>query len=727
MPKRYEQLLLVLSVIVFSFALMTPNKGYAQGDEKPPVTLKILLGSDPDKIIIKAESPQKDLIFSWLNFQMKFPDGLESNKSSEAFYVLPKTEENITETVSVIVTDSKGRKGGASISVNVSEWQKKKTCQKAGTEWEGIQSIKLDSEILSDDLKKLKKRINDLKNKNCPDIPKDIIENELKKIETAEARADDFKALSEIEKESEILKKSAEQPEGLNIQECLKKSDELESRLKPLKEKEWVKKQAENLSNIFKEIKDQLNDLKEFNGIKEELKKTASQRESAEPETLLKTLDNLESRLNLLKNKGIKADDLLKELEKIREPLRFRVKKQNLKDRIAELNKSFLKMEKDAEKSNSLTLYKKAKDGLNNLKEIEKQSDEINSPTEAEKLSEKLEMLINGTPTSSTTTSSTSSTSIVTTSILLPTTTSTAVVLPTTSSSTLPEIKATTVSPEEQRIMQLSEKARKSLKAGRLMPPERDNVFDLCKEILGMDSQYSEAKSNIREIMKKYKGSGDTAFNQRKYNKAIGNYTQYLNVAEYALTVFRDNTIEREFSDVKNRLREAEQAEARKKEAEKAEAQRKEAEARKKEVEKAEARRREAEQAESQRKETEARKKEAEKAEAQRKEEAEARKKETEKAEAQRKEAEKKGSGIEKIESIRKRLPLAISKYEKIKNTGDKEELISAIKELIDILIETEAVYRQYPEIESAIGYSIKQLKTVRIQKEAELLRMIKK
>jgi len=686
---------------------MTPNKGYAQGDEKPPVTLKILLGSDPDKIIIKAESPQKDLIFSWLNFQMKFPDGLESNKSSEAFYVLPKTEENITETVSVIVTDSKGRKGGASISVNVSEWQKKKTCQKAGTEWEGIQSIKLDSEILSDDLKKLKKRINDLKNKNCPDIPKDIIENELKKIETAEARADDFKALSEIEKESEILKKSAEQPEGLNIQECLKKSDELESRLKPLKEKEWVKKQAENLSNIFKEIKNQLNDLKEFNGIKEELKKTASQRESAEPETLLKTLDNLESRLNLLKNKGIKADDLLKELEKIREPLRFRVKKQNLKDRIAELNKSFLKMEKDAEKSNSLTLYKKAKDGLNNLKEIEKQSDEINSPTEAEKLSEKLEMLINGTPTSSTTTSSTSSTSIVTTSILLPTTTSTAVVLPTTSSSTLPEIKATTVSPEEQRIMQLSEKARKSLKAGRLMPPERDNVFDLCKEILGMDSQNSEAKSNIREIMKKYKGSGDTAFNQKKYNKAVGNYTQYRTVAEYALTVFRDKNMEKEIELVKRRLEEAKNPPTTTTTVRQTTTT---------SVPKPTTTLRPTTTTIRPTTTTT------------RVTTTTTRPTTTTTTTTRPKPTTSVDRNLEqRVKSICKRLPLAISKYEKIKNTGNKEELISAIKELIDILIETEAVYRQYPEIESAIGYSIKQLKTVRIQKEAELLRMIKK
>jgi len=707
MPKRYEQLLLVLSVIVFSFALMTPNKGYAQGDEKPPVTLKIILGSDPDKIIIKAESPQKDLIFSWLNFQMKFPDGLESNKSSEAFYVLPKTEENITETVSVIVTDSKGRKGGASIIINVSEWQKKKTCQKAGTEWEGIQSIKLDSEILSDDLKKLKKRINDLKNKNCPDIPKDIIENELKKIETAEARADDFKALSEIEKESEILKKSAEQPEGLNIQECLKKSDELESRLKPLKEKEWVKKQAENLSNIFKEIKNQLNDLKEFNGIKEELKKTASQQESAEPETLLKTLDNLESRLNLLKNKGIKADDLLKELEKIREPLRFRVKKQNLKDRIAELNKSFLKMEKDAEKSNSLTLYKKAKDGLNNLKEIEKQSDEINSPTEAEKLSEKLEMLINGTPTSSTTTSSTSSTSIVTTSILLPTTTSTAVVLPTTSSSTLPEIKATTVSPEEQRIMQLSEKARKSLKAGRLMPPERDNVFDLCKEILGMDSQNSEAKSNLREIMKKYKGSGDTAFNQKKYNKAVGNYTQYRTVAEYALTVFRDKNMEKEIELVKRRLEEAKNPPTTTTTVRQTTTT---------SVPKPTTTLRPTTTTIRPTTTTT------------RVITTTTRPTTTTTTTTRPKPTTSVDRNLEqRVKSICKRLPLAISKYEKIKNTGDKEELISAIKELIDILIETEAVYRQYPEIESAIGYSIKQLKTVRIQKEAELLRMIKK
>jgi len=709
MPKRYEQLLLVLSVIVFSFALMTPNKGYAQGDEKPPVTLKILLGSDPDKIIIKAESPQKDLTFSWLlNYgDMKFRDRLESSGTSEAFYVLPKTEENITQTVSVIVTDSKGRKGGASIIINVSEWQKKKTCQKAGTEWEGIQSIKLDSEILSDDLKKLKKRINDLKNKNCPDIPKDIIENELKKIETAEARADDFKALSEIEKESEILKKSAEQPEGLNIQECLKKSDELESRLKPLKEKEWVKKQAENLSNIFKEIKDQLNDLKEFNGIKEELKKTASQRESAEPETLLKTLDNLESRLNLLKNKGIKADDLLKELEKIREPLRFRVKKQNLKDRIAELNKSFLKMEKDAEKSNSLTLYKKAKDGLNNLKEIEKQSDEINSPTEAEKLSEKLEMLINGTPTSSTTTSSTSSTSIVTTSILLPTTTSTAVVLPTTSSSTLPEIKATTVSPEEQRIMQLSEKARKSLKAGRLMPPERDNVFDLCKEILGMDSQNSEAKSNIREIMKKYKGSGDTAFNQKKYNKAVGNYTQYRTVAEYALTVFRDKNMEKEIELVKRRLGEAKNPPTTTTTVRQTTTT---------SVPKPTTTLRPTTTTIRPTTTTT------------RVTTTTTRPTTTTTTTTRPKPTTSVDRNLEqRVKSICKRLPLAISKYEKIKNTGDKEELISAIKELIDILIETEAVYRQYPEIESAIGYSIKQLKTVRIQKEAELLRMIKK
>jgi len=704
MSKRYEPLLLFLSVIVFSFALMTPNKGYAQGDEKPPVTLKILLGSDPDKIIIKAESPQKDLTFSWLlNYgDMKFRDRLESSGTSEAFYVLPKTEENITQTVSVIVTDSKGRKGGASIIINVSEWQKKKTCQKAGTEWEGIQSIKLDSEILSDDLKKLKKRINDLKNKNCPDIPKDIIENELKKIETAEARADDFKALSEIEKESEILKKSAEQPEGLNIQECLKKSDELESRLKPLKEKEWVKKQAENLSNIFKEIKDQLNDLKEFNGIKEELKKTASQRESAEPETLLKTLDNLESRLNLLKNKGIKADDLLKELEKIREPLRFRVKKQNLKDRIAELNKSFLKMEKDAEKSNSLTLYKKAKDGLNNLKEIEKQSDEINSPTEAEKLSEKLEMLINGTPTSSTTTSSTSSTSI-----LLPTTSSTSLVLTTTSSSTLPEIKATTVSPEEQRIMQLSEKARKSLKAGRLMPPERDNVFDLCKEILGMDSQNSEAKSNIREIMKKYKGSGDTAFNQKKYNKAVGNYTQYRTVAEYALTVFRDKNMEKEIELVKRRLGEAKNPPTTTTTVRQTTTT---------SVPKPTTTLRPTTTTIRPTTTTT------------RVTTTTTRPTTTTTTTTRPKPTTSVDRNLEqRVKSICKRLPLAISKYEKIKNTGDKEELISAIKELIDILIETEAVYRQYPEIESAIGYSIKQLKTVRIQKEAELLRMIKK
>jgi hypothetical protein len=715
MSKRYEALLLFLSIIVFNYDLMMPDKGYTQGDEKPPVTLKILLGSDPDKIIIKAESPQKDLTFSWLlNYgDMKFWDRLESSGTSEAFYVLPKTEENITQTVSVIVTDSKGRKGGASISVNVSEWQKKKTCQKAGTEWEGIQSIKLDSEILSDDLKKLKKRLNDLKNKNCPDIPKDIIENELKEIETAEARADYFKALSEIEKESEILKKSAEQPEGFNIQEYLKKSDELESRLKPLKEKEWVKKRVENLSNIFKEIKGQLNNLKELKEIEEELKKTASQRESAEPETLLKTLDNLEYRLNLLKNKGIKADDLLKELGKIREPLRFRVEKQNLKDRIAELNRCFVEMKENAKKSDSLTLHNAAEAGLNDLKEIEKRLDEVKSPNEAENLSEELTKLnckSGGKPpraatTSSTTTSSTSSTSMVTTSILLPTTSSTAVVLPTTTSTTLPEIKATTVSPEEERIKRLSEKAKRSLKSGRLMPPERDNAFDLSKEILGMDSQNSEAKSNIREIMKKYKGWGDTAFKQRKYDKAIGNYIQYLNVAEYPM-VFKDRGMEKEYNEVQKRLRGAQNPPTTTTTVRQTTTT---------SVPKPTTTLRLTTTTVMRPTTTTTRVTTT------------TTRPTTTTTTTTRPAASVDGNLKQKVGSIRQRLPLAISRYERIKNTGNKEELISAIKELIDILIETEAIYRQYPEIESAIGYSVKQLKTVRIQKEAELLRMIKK
>ncbi len=714
MSQRYKWLLLVLSIIVFGCILMIPNKGYAQGDEKPPVTLKILLGTDPDKIIIKAESPQKDLTFSWLldYGDMKFRDRLESSGNSEAFYVLPKTEENITQTVSVIVTDSKGRRGGASISLNVSEWQKKKTCQKAGTEWDSIQSVKPDSEISSDDLKKLKERLNDLKNKNCPDISKDSIEKKLKAIETAEARSDDFKALSEIENESASLKKNVEQPKGCNLQECLKKSDDLESRLTPLKEREWVKNRAENLSNLIKELKARLNGLKELGEIEEELKKTASQQESSEPETLLNTLEKLKSRLTPLKNKGIKTDDLLKELEDIREPVKFRLEKQKLKDRIAELNQCFVEMKENAEKSDSLALHKKAEEGLNNLKEIEKQSDEVKSPNEAEKLSEELTKLNckygTGKPplaatTSSTATSSTSSTSIVTTSILLPTTSSTAVVPPTTTSTTLP-VTPTTIPPEEKRIRQLSEKAKRSLKSGRLMPPERENAFDLCKEILGMDSQNSEAKSNIREIMRKYKGLGDKAFNQNKYNNAVGNYTQYLTVAEYARTVFRDRNMEREISLVQNRLTDAENPPTTTTTVRQTTTT---------SVPKPTTTLRLTTTTVMRPTTTTTRVTTT------------TTRPTTTTTTTTRPAAGVDGNLKQRVDSIRRRLPLAISKYDGVKNSGNSKELIPVIKEFIDILRETESLYMEYPDIELP-RFPKDRLKKMRIEKEAELLNLIR-
>jgi len=532
---------MALTIILFGIGWTIEKDIYAQSDK---IGLTILLGTHPNKIIIKAHTAEKVLKHRWFKMTDDVPGKLEKSDSPEVSYVLPSKGEierskEREVTVSLMVINVKEEKQGTNITFDVSEWFVKKDCQNVRNDLEETERLLSSGDLKEGGLNEIKIRLNRLREKECPDSnAEELLEivagmqacqGDVAQLESIRenlkslGNTDGLRSLREIETHQESLRRRKGELDALSSKECVKNlvDDELRK---------------------LNELSSCLNDMAESEKIKEvlvTLKESESSGDLKSAEVRLRDLNALEKRLRAALDKrcstGLnETENLLKEL-KIR--LLYEKKRKELEARLEKLKNKFRKMRGDAEKLNKLKEFRQAEERLKELKSITEQFNAVNDSDSLKNIEKELGKfgLSKPTVTSSTTTSSsvTSTTSDVT-------------------SSTTTSSPATTTTVDY--IRQQLKKANELFKKKQYTTPQRNNAFAIYKKILRSEPANPHARKKIRKMMQDYKKWGDNAYNQGKYDRSGTHYRKYLKIAEYVMDNFGSNSIRKEIGKVRKRM-----------------------------------------------------------------------------------------------------------------------------------------------------------------------------
>lgn len=102
-------------------------------------------------------------------------------------------------------------------------------------------------------------------------------------------------------------------------------------------------------------------------------------------------------------------------------------------------------------------------------------------------------------------------------------------------------------------VTRLLNQAEECLKKQRLTTPDHDNAFDCYQKVLLLEPANQEARRGVYAIAHKYKEWGDDYY-PTNFQQARTYYDHYLQVAEYLLNTFGDETLRSEYEEVKRRL-----------------------------------------------------------------------------------------------------------------------------------------------------------------------------
>lgn len=112
------------------------------------------------------------------------------------------------------------------------------------------------------------------------------------------------------------------------------------------------------------------------------------------------------------------------------------------------------------------------------------------------------------------------------------------------------------LNPQSERVDQLLKEGDAFFGQGQFASPKERNAYEKYKEVLKINPENHHARGKIREIIKKCKTSGDTAYGQKNYNKAKMLYQECLPVAQYAQDALGNQGPD--IREIENRLKELE-------------------------------------------------------------------------------------------------------------------------------------------------------------------------
>lgn len=99
----------------------------------------------------------------------------------------------------------------------------------------------------------------------------------------------------------------------------------------------------------------------------------------------------------------------------------------------------------------------------------------------------------------------------------------------------------------------LLQQAQRCLQNNELMTPVGKNAFECYQKVLALDPANQQAKDGLYAVAQKYKAWGDSSY-PTSFEKARTYYERYLQVTEYILNTFGDETLRSECDEINRRI-----------------------------------------------------------------------------------------------------------------------------------------------------------------------------